>query len=85
MLVPTNFIKWSGQVGYHYWDGRQKIGDNQLGDLQRNSKIGATVAVPIIRRHSLKFGYSIGMVTEFGTDFNQFLVNYSVLLNKFKS
>jgi hypothetical protein len=72
-------------VGYHYWGGRQKIGDNQLGDLQRNSKIGATVAVPILRRHSLKFGYSIGMVAELGTGFNQFLVTYSVLLNKFKS
>ncbi len=75
---------WVSLEANYFWGGRQKIGENQLADLQRNSKIGATVAVPIPRRHSFKFGYSIGTVTEFGTDFKQFLVTYTVLLNKFK-
>jgi hypothetical protein len=75
---------WISLEANYFWGGRQKIGENQLGDLQRNSKIGGTVAVPIPRRHSFKFGYSIGMVTAYGTDFDQFLVSYTLLLNKFK-
>ena len=75
---------WVSLEANYFWGGRQEIGGAQLEDLQRNSKIGATVAVPIPRRHSFKFGYSIGTVTEFGTDFKQFLVTYTVLLNKFK-
>ena len=74
---------WVSIEANYFWGGRQEIGGTQLEDLQRNSKIGATVAVPIPRRHSFKFGYSIGTVTAFGTDFNQFLVTYTVLLNKF--
>jgi len=73
---------WVSIEANYFWGGRQEIGGTQLEDLQRNSKIGATVAVPIPRRHSFKFGYSIGAVTAFGTDFNQFLVTYTVLLNK---
>ena len=74
---------WASLEGNYYWGGRQKIGDNQLGDLQRNSKIGGTVAAPLGRRHSIKMGYSIGVVTAYGTDFNQFLATYTILLNKF--
>jgi hypothetical protein len=76
---------WASLEGNYYWGGRQKIGDHQLGDLQRNSKIGGTVAVPFGRRHSIKIGYSIGIVTAYGTDFNQVLASYTILLNKFKS
>ena len=73
---------WASLEGNYFWGGRQQIGDNRLGDLQRNSKIGGTVAVPFGRRHSFKVGYSIGVVTAYGTDFNQFLATYTLLLNK---
>ena len=75
---------WISLEANYFWGGRQKIGENQLGDLQRNSKIGGTVSVPFHRRHNLKFGYSFGVVTAYGTDFDQLLVTYTVLLNKFK-
>ncbi len=74
---------WGSLEGNYYWGGRQTIGDRQLGDLQRNSKIGGTLAVPFGRRHSIKIGYSIGIITAYGTDFNQFLASYTILLNKF--
>jgi hypothetical protein len=74
---------WASLEGNYFWGGRQKIGDNQLGDIQRNSKIGATVAVPFGHRHAIKLGYSLGIVTTYGTDFNQFLATYTMVLNKF--
>jgi hypothetical protein len=39
-------------------------------DLQRNSRIGATVSVPIGARQSLKGHYSTGATTRIGGDFN---------------
>lgn len=75
---------WISLEANYFWGGRQKIGETQLGDLQRNSKIGGTVSVPFLRRHNLKLGYSFGVVTAYGTDFNQLLATYTLLLNKFK-
>ena len=60
--------------------GRQTIDGERLGDVQRNSRLGATLAVPFKGRHAVKCGYSRGTVTEYGTDFRQFLVSYQVLL-----
>ena len=59
--------------------GRQTIGGDRLGDVQRNLKIGGTVVVPFRGRHAIKLGYANGAVTNFGTDFNQFLVSYQML------
>jgi len=70
---------WASLELNYYTGGRQNIGGNQLADLQRNSRIGGTVVVPFKGRHAVKFGYSRGIVTEFGTDFHQLLVTYQVL------
>ena len=75
---------WISLESNFFWGGQQKIGENQLVDRQRNSKIGGTFAIPIPPRHSFKFGYSVNILTSYGTDFHQFLVTYTVLLNKLK-
>jgi len=61
--------------------GRQTIEGNKLDDEQRNGKIGATLVVPFLQRHAIKFGYATGTVTRYGNDFDQFLLSYNVLLN----
>jgi len=75
---------WLSLESNFFWGGQQKIGENQLVDRQSNSRIGATFSAPIPRRHSLKFGYSLNIITSYGTDFHQFLMTYTVLLNKLK-
>jgi hypothetical protein len=75
---------WASLESNFFWGGQQKIGENQLVDRQRNSRIGATFALPVHRRHSFKLGYSFNIITEYGTDFHLFLVTYTMLLNKFK-
>jgi hypothetical protein len=71
-----------GSLNFNYFTGgRQTIDGNRLGDLQRNSRLGATFVFPIARGHSIKVGYAVGWLTRFGTDFDQFLVTYSKVLN----
>ena len=60
--------------------GRQTIDGEELEDFQRNARIGATLAFPFLKRHAIKLGYSQGIRTEFGSDSEQVLVTYSVLL-----
>lgn len=70
---------WASLEANYFTGGRQTIGGNQLVDVQRNSRIGGTVVVPFRGRHAIKVGYSRGIVTEFGTDFEKFLVSYMVI------
>ena len=72
---------WGSLDANYFEGGRQTIGGNVLGDVQRNARLGATLALPIRGRHSIKIGYAAGMITRFGTDFNQFLITYQALLN----
>ena len=61
-------------------EARVRIGGEVRADLQRNSRIGVTLAYPFGRRHAIKAGYSIGVVTESGGDFQMFLLGYLVRL-----
>lgn len=59
--------------------GRQTIERVRLDDVQRNAKIGATMVVPFLQRHAIKFSYATGAVTKHGNDFNQFLLSYQMV------
>ena len=63
-----------------YRGGRQTIEGRRFDDLQRNVKIGGTIVIPFLRRHAIKIGYANGAVTRYGTDFDQFLLSYNVLI-----
>lgn len=67
---------WASLDFTYFTGGKQTIGGNSLGDVQRNAKIGGTVVVPFRGRHAIKLGYAHGVLTEFGTDFDQFLLSY---------
>jgi hypothetical protein len=75
---------WASLETNFFWGGQQRIGENQLLDRQKNSKIGATFAIPFPPRHGLKLGYSVNIITSYGTDFHQFLLTYTLLLNRLK-
>ena len=48
---------------------------------QDNSRIGATVVMPFQRRHAIKVAYLTSLRTELGSDADQLLVSYQVLVN----
>ena len=65
----------------YYTGGKQTIGGDQLSDTQSNSRLGGTIVKPLSRRQVVKLGYAAGVRTRFGTDFDQLLLSYQVLLN----
>jgi len=70
---------WAALDANYYTGGRSTIDGIELGDLQRNSRLGATIAVPFGGRHAVKVGYSTGVVTESGGDYKMFLVTYQMI------
>ena len=85
--AQANLIKrirpglWASLDLTYFGGGRQTIGGEPLDDAQKNVKVGGTVVVPFAGRHAIKVGYANGAVTKYGSDFDQFLVTYQVLLN----
>ena len=73
---------WASFDANFFYGGRQTIDGRELVDVQQNSRIGGTLVVPFKGRHAVKLGFATGIFTEFGTDFDQYLVSYQVLLNK---
>ena len=67
---------WASLDANFYVGGRTRIGDAYSDDLQRNSRVGATVVVPIKRGHALRGSFSTGAVTKSGGDFNMYSLSY---------
>ena len=60
---------WASLDGNFWVGNRSTVNGVKKEDRQRNSRIGATVAIPITRRQSVKFSYSQGTYVSFGGDF----------------
>jgi hypothetical protein len=52
-----------------YTGGTAIVDHAEKGDLQRNSRIGATTSIPLTQQHSIKFAVSKGATTRIGADF----------------
>jgi outer membrane putative beta-barrel porin/alpha-amylase len=52
-----------------YTGGITVVDGTDKGNLQRNSRVGATMSLPLTRAHSLKFAVSKGATTRVGSDF----------------
>ena len=70
---------WAAIDANFYTGGRTTIGGVLNADLQRNSRIGATFAMPLGRHHSLKFSAARGAVTNIGANFTSLGVAYQFL------
>jgi hypothetical protein len=67
---------WASLDANFYGGGRTTVDAEERADLQRNSRIGATLLFPIERRHAFRFAYSVGIVTESGGDFQHISASY---------
>jgi len=72
---------WAALDLNYFTGGRTTVGGELKADLQRNSRIGGTLLFPFAGRHAIKAGFSIGAVTESGSDFTSIILGYQVLLN----
>jgi len=71
---------WMSLDGNWFTGGQQTIGGHEQDDKQRNTRLGINAVFPFARRHAIRFGYSKGVRTRFGNDFDLFLVSYQRLL-----
>ena len=67
---------WASLDANFYVGGRTRVGAVQSDNLQRNSRVGATIVFPIRLGHALRGSFSTGAVTESGGDFNMFSISY---------
>jgi hypothetical protein len=61
---------WVALNGTYYTGGRTTVDGVKGDDLQENSRLGATVALPMNRRNSVKLYASTGVSTRTGSDFD---------------
>lgn len=67
---------WMALDANYYTGGRTVVGGVENSDLQRNSRLGATLFLPIKGRHAVRGSYSTGVATESGGDFEIFSLGY---------
>jgi hypothetical protein len=70
---------WLAGDATFYTGGRTTVDGVQKADLQRNTRLGLTLAVPVRRRSALKVSWSRGVVTRIGGDFTTVAVGYQFL------
>jgi len=70
--VNYNFRKgiWAALDGTFYWGGKTTIDGMEGDNLQENTRLGFTFALPLNIRHSLKLNLSTGASTRTGSDFD---------------
>lgn len=69
-------LAWAAFDATYYVGGRTAIQGVANEDLQSNSRIGATLVLPVGRRHSVKLSVSRGAVIRYGADFSTFSVGW---------
>jgi hypothetical protein len=69
---------WLALDGTYYTGGRTHVNGVRGNDLQQNSRLGTTLALPMTRSQSLKLSYSKGAVTRVGGNFTSIAVTYQV-------
>lgn len=69
---------WMAMFNANYYIGGRIVVDGvRLMDLQRNSRIGGTLFIPLAPAHSLKVSVSRGAYTAVGADFTTLTVAYN--------
>ena len=61
---------WGSVDGTYYGGGRTSIDGDERDDRQSNARVGATLALSVTRRHSVKLYASKAVATRIGGDFD---------------
>jgi outer membrane putative beta-barrel porin/alpha-amylase len=70
---------WLAVDATFYTGGRTTVDGVEKADLQRNSRLGLTAAIPVKRRSALKVSWARGIMTRIGGDFDTLAVGYQFL------
>jgi len=61
---------WAALSGTYDYGGRTTVDGQQNDDLQQNSRVGATLSLPVNQNNSIKFFASTGIHTSIGNDYD---------------
>ena len=67
---------WASLDANFYTGGETRIGGEFRDDLQRNSRAGLTFVFPIQGRHAIRAGFSTGLSTRSGGDFQMYSLSW---------
>ena len=70
---------WLAGDATFYTGGRTTVDGTAKADLQRNSRVGATLALPVGRRSAFKVSWATGFTTRLGADFDTFSVAFQTV------
>jgi hypothetical protein len=70
---------WAAGNLTFYTGGRTTVGGLTNADVQRNSRLGLTLAVPLGGRHSIKAAWASGVATRVGGDYDTLSVGWQYL------
>lgn len=71
---------WAALNATWYTGGRSSIDGVDKADLQRNTRVGATLSVAVGARQSVKIAYSAGATTRVGADFRTLTAAWQIVL-----
>jgi hypothetical protein len=69
-------LAWAAFDATYYVGGRTTIEGVENDDRQSNSRIGATLVLPVGRRHSVKLAVSRGAIIRYGANFSTVSVGW---------
>jgi hypothetical protein len=70
---------WLAGDATFYTGGRTTVNGTAKADLQKNSRLGAALALPVGKRSALKVSWATGFTTRIGADFDSFGVAFQTV------
>lgn len=72
-FTPTTWIAFDATS---YRGGQATVDGTKVGERLVSSRIGATFAFPVGKRHGIKIAYSTGAIVRFGANFDSFSIGW---------
>jgi hypothetical protein len=70
---------WAAFDCTYYTGGESSVDGNAMNDRQSNSRIGATMVLPVGKRHSVKAAYSTGAIIRSGANFTSVSIGWQTI------
>jgi hypothetical protein len=68
---------WIGFGGSYLYGGKTSVDSVKRDDLQKRSRLGAALSVPLAPGHALRLKFTSGLTTRLGADFNTVSLTYT--------
>jgi hypothetical protein len=72
-FTPRTWIAFNATA---YRGGQATVNGSPVGERLVSSRVGATLAFPVGKRHGIKIAYSTGAIVRFGANFDSFSIGW---------